>query len=105
MTEDSEKDFPPPAYELDEKTKAGLEKLHSEVSIIPADSKVSEFMPPFLKEFSKKAVVDWNYCTIEQTLKRFEQLCPEHRKFDSYRFWNALIRGGIQGVLYVADIE
>ncbi len=105
LTEKSEKGFPPPAYELDEKTAHELEKLHSEIHIIPADVPVSEFLPSFLKEYAEKNIVDWNYCTIKQTLQRFDKICPKHRKFDSYRFWNALIRGGIQGVLYVADIE
>jgi len=105
LTENSEKGFPPAAYVLDERTNAELEKLHSELNIIPADVPVSDFVPPFLKEFSKQGIKDWNYCTVEQTLKRFDILCPKHRKFDAYRFWKALIRGGIQGVLYAADSE
>lgn len=105
LTEPSEKGFPPAAYELDEKTKKAFDEYKEHLEIIPADSRVKPLMPAFLKEFAKTGAVDWNYCTIEQTLDRFDVLCPEHRKFDAYRFWKTLIRGGIQGVLYAADSE
>ena len=105
FSESSEKGFPPSAYQLDEKAYAELEKFRSELTVIPADAPVKPLMPDFLNKVALSDAVDWNYCTIEQTLDRFDRLCPKHKKMDSYVFWKALIRGGIQGVLYVAAIE
>ncbi|QTQ16069.1 ATP-grasp domain-containing protein [Treponema parvum] len=105
ISEISEEGFPPSAYELDEKTSAELKKHKDRLGSIPADMPLKSALPNFLKEFAKKGVKDWNYLTIEQTLERFDLLCPKHRKFDTFRFWTRLLRGGIQGVLYEADSE
>lgn len=46
---------------------------------------------------------DWNYLTALETARRFDLLVPVHPQLDGLKFWSALLKGGIQGAIYVSD--
>ena len=90
-TYDDEKDFPPSAF--GKLTQNQLEKIEG---TIPKDSKVQEFIPEIIKkDFSEK--IDWNYNTVLSTVQKFDILRPKHPELKMKDFWQALLRGGIQG--------
>ena len=97
-TRADESGFPPCAYP--ELSRLDWQKGLSET--ISENESVIEKCPPILLQSDEK---DWNHCTFQQTLERFERLCPAHSALDCKRFFAAAIRGGIQGALYVADTE
>ena len=76
-----------------------LENLH----IIPADKKSADYIPEVLKkaEYIKKQ--DWNYNTIVQTAQKFDQLRAKHPDLEAKKFWNCIMRSGIQGAVYYCD--
>lgn len=69
---------------------------------IPENANVFDYIPESLKS-ELETQKDWNYCTLKKTIEKFNQICPTHKELDGKRFWKAIIRGGIQGALYVAD--
>ena len=93
-----EENFPPSAF-----GKLATVLLDQIISPIPADSKVSEQIPKFLKKGEYKNLTDWNYNTIEQTVQKFDILRPKHPPLEAPEFWNALRRGGLQGAVYYSD--
>lgn len=96
--ESDEEKFPPSAF-----GKLAQVLLDEIISPIPADSKISEQIPDFLKKPEYKKLLDWNYNTIEETAVKFDLLRPKHPPFEAAKFWNALMRGGIQGAVYYSD--
>ena len=91
-----EKGFPPCAYP----SLLGL-KWHEEVKEkIREDESVISLCPSMFLSCKEE---DWNYNTVKQALELFDRLCPKHKEIDSVKFFEAMIRGGIQGCLYVAD--
>lgn len=78
------------AYELD---------CNSE-KIIPKDESVEKYIPT--KLFAFLEMRDWNNLTLLETVRKFDALCPNHADLHYKKFWTALMRGGIQGALYVA---
>lgn len=95
-----EKGFPYSAYALSAEEYSAFEKEIKGVASIKADEKVSECIPACLKN---KGIRDWNYRSIQQTLRMFDELCPTHKAMDAEKFWKYLLRGGIQAILYYAD--
>lgn len=92
-----EKGFPVSAFDI------SLEELvNSNEKCIqtPFNGKIPESLTSYAD--NKK---DWNHRTIRQTLEIFDALVPEKMTFDSKDFYNALVRGGIQGILYLADCQ
>ncbi|MBQ0051073.1 MAG: ATP-grasp domain-containing protein [Treponema sp.] len=71
-------------------------------TVIPANSPAKDCIPEILIPLAD-SLTDWNHCTLRQALEKFDKLCPEHRELDGGKFWSALLRGGIQGALYMAD--
>ncbi|MBQ9281214.1 MAG: ATP-grasp domain-containing protein [Treponema sp.] len=69
---------------------------------IPAKAKVIDFLPESLIPLAD-SLKDWNHRTLRKTLEKFDEICPEHGELDGKSFWQAVLRGGIQGALYVAD--
>ncbi len=98
---DEEKGFPYNAYEFTEEEFAKVEKINS-FFVIPKDSPCKEKIQELLdaETLSKK---DWNYRTISKTLDIFDNMCKKHPELKAKEFIQALIRGGIQGILYMAD--
>mgnify|MGYP002626722949 CR=1 FL=1 len=98
----SEKSFPPDAFKLNnEQTKALLTFAESN-PIFPKDSSAQDFFPEQLVQ-STSLVFDYNYRNIKETFKIFDTICPLHPALETKSFVKALIRGGIQGILYIAD--
>ncbi len=95
---ESEKGFPPFAYpNLSAKIKVFGDSVPP---VLEEGKKAVDWFIPELLDFEEE---DWNHCSIRQTLERFDTLCPNHKKIDSKTFLNAILRGGIQGALYIAD--
>ncbi|MCK9168907.1 MAG: ATP-grasp domain-containing protein [Treponema sp.] len=93
----NEKGFPPPAYIV----LCDTDKISG---IIPQGRLVSGVVPhELLTLFMSDDAEDWNYRTLRQTCALFDALCPDHPALDARSFWNAVVRGGIQGALYVSD--
>ena len=74
----------------------------SKVKNIPAKAKIAAYVPEEIKQVQKE-IQDWNLCTFEQAVKKFDDIFPEHGALDGKKFWKAALRGSIQGMLYVAD--
>ncbi|MBP3606813.1 MAG: ATP-grasp domain-containing protein [Treponema sp.] len=92
--ESDEKGFPPSAFDI---------QLTSEDFIdIPSNQPVEKFMSCSLEK-KCDLLKDWNHNTLRTVLQRFDLICPNHSKLDGKKFWSSVIRGSIQGALYVAD--
>ncbi len=88
-----EENFPPSAFDFPvDFTKVGM---------IPADSKVINFIPEEFNDQLCKAR-DWNHCSLQDVINRFDYFMPEHKELDGKAFWKACMRGSIQGMLYTA---
>ena len=97
-TQSDEESFPPDAFgKLTENQLAELEGTISE------NSNASETLPDFLNTKDYQQMIDWNFNTIEQTLKKFDILRPKHPQLNKKEFYKAIMRGGIQGAVYYSD--
>ncbi len=98
ISQNDEENFPPSAYgKLSEKE---LSTISGE---IPANKKVSDFIPEVLKTTEYINKLDWNFNTIQQTAKKFDELRSKHPALDARKFWSAILRGGIQAAVYISD--
>ena len=97
---DDEASFPPDAF--GKFTDSQKEEL-SKAAPVPADAKLSDFIPEVLQSAEYINKTDWNYNTIRQTAEKFDILRPKHPALDALRFWTAVLRGGIQAAVYVSD--
>ena len=95
-----EESFPPDAF--GKLSDSELEKIKNN-PVIPADSKVSDFIPEVLQTVEYINKKDWNYNTIRSTAEKFDILRSKHPELESERFWKAVMRGGIQAAVYVSD--
>ncbi len=95
---DDESGFPPSAFTLSPMTKVSF------FADVPEDSRTVDLIPEVLQPLAD-SVKDWNHCTLRKTLEKFDKICPVHKRLDGTKFWSAVLRGGIQGALYVADSE
>lgn len=93
-----EESFPPSAY-----GKLTEEQLNKITGTIPANKKVSDFIPNILKTAEYNNKQDWNFNTIEQTAGKFDELRRLHPELDAKTFWKAVMRGGIQAAVYISD--
>lgn len=89
-----EKGFPYSFYTLDKET---FEKFNREIENTEWNQ-----IPPCLRD-KAESLKDWNYRSIKETLELYKKYAGENVKISGKEFWSALIRGGIQGVLYIAD--
>ena len=90
---EDEEGFPPYAF-------PSLKDFKAKKAFIAENKSVMDYCP---EELLSSKEEDWNHSSVKQTLERFDTLCPKHKELDAEKFFNALIRGGIQGCLYVAD--
>ena len=97
---DDEEAFPPDAY--GKLKPEELEKLAA-AAPIPADSKVSNFIPDVLQSAEYINKMDWNYNTIRATAEKFDILRSKHPCLNQEKFWKAVMRGGIQAAVYLSD--
>lgn len=98
----AENGFPPDAFGLDGKTRAAFDAFLDSAPDLAPDRFVAEQLPPCLASVSD-SLCDWNGRTIIQTLRMFDFLVPVHGTYPGKVFWNSLVRGGIQGIMYVHD--
>ncbi len=97
-------EFPPSAFILPSKAVA---TLISECKGKTLSSTEEVKLPEIISEYAEN-IKDWNKRTIKNTLELFdgkngnEGLKPSFSKMPLDVFWTALLRGGIQGILYVA---
>jgi biotin carboxylase len=89
-------DFPPSAYSLS----VDFNKISG---TIPMNARISDTVPEELRTLLASGETDWNHRTFSMTCSLFDAVCPEHPELDAVTFWNAVIRGGIQGALYASD--
>lgn len=99
-TESDEQGFPVSAFTFSPNNSNSL--TVGEGTVIPENARVIDFLPESLIPLAD-SLKDWNHCTLRKTLEKFDELCPIHKEIDGVEFWRALLRGGIQGALYVAD--
>ena len=87
---------------LSDEQKNQLIQEEKKLGNIPKDSKVQDYIPEIIKkDFSKK--IDWNYNTIVSTAQKFDILRPKHPELNLEKFWQAILRGGIQAAVYFSD--
>lgn len=99
-TTDDEQLFPPDAYIPPQ----GGAFVINEACLkpLPFEGSILSVMPDELLPYLD-TIYDWNHRTLRHTIELFERLCPIRGTIQAGTFWNACIRGGIQGMLYVAD--
>ena len=102
VTKKSESRFPPDAFQIDAGTRKELDSYLKDAGIISEGEKTSAKIPVCLEKIADN-VKDWNHRSIRKTLEQFDSISPDHAAIDEKLFWNYLIRGGIQGILYVSD--
>ena len=98
VSEPDEQGFPPSAFE----SVSELENIDLSGEI-PENQSVLQDLPEGLEALLSRPQKDWNYLTAMETAVRFDLLVPVHRPLDKKRFWNALLRGGLQAAIYVSD--
>ncbi|MCM1320510.1 MAG: ATP-grasp domain-containing protein [Bacteroides sp.] len=100
--------FPPPAFRLPESDaenfSSWLKSAESAGTRLSASVPPEKQIPPMLFA-AASSLRDWNGRTMRQTLEQFSSFFPESGcgAFPAAAFWKALVRGGIQGILYIAD--
>ena len=98
-------EFPPSAFILPSKAVA---TLISECKGKTLSSTEEVKLPEIISEYAEN-IKDWNKRTIKNTLELFdgkngnERLKPSFSGMPLELFWTALLRGGIQGILYEAS--
>lgn len=100
ICECDEDKFPPSAFP--DVTKADFDSISG---TIDQGKKIEKSIPEVLKKSEYKDIRDWNYNTILESAKKFDLLRPKHKALDAKKFWQALIRGGIQAAVYVCDSQ
>lgn len=91
--------FPPDAYMLSGEQRAALEQFCCNVPKISMEKPMSEQIPSCLADCAD-TLKDWNHRTLRETLLLFDQMRPQHGEMASADFWDACMRGGLQGILY-----
>jgi hypothetical protein len=99
---DSEEGFPPDAYPINDSVRAMLYAALESAPPIPENTPVAPLTPRLLAPYLD-APPDWNARTLKQTLLAFDKLYPAHPEIPALEFWHAALRGGLQGILYIAD--
>ncbi|MCQ2247813.1 MAG: ATP-grasp domain-containing protein [Treponema sp.] len=95
-----EEGFPYCAFNLQKDEFNSLMAHAEELKVFKRGMKLSDCIPDFLR---KNELKDFNYRTFVQTAKTYDELCPDHGDLDAGKFFSALVRGGIQGILYLTD--
>lgn len=99
-SESDEEGFPVSAFTFSPKNFTSLSV--GEGTKIPENARAIDFLPETLIPLAD-SLKDWNHCTLRHTLEKFDEICPLHKELDGKAFWSAVLRGGIQGALYIAD--
>ena len=100
LQDDLETDFPPSAFSLPKDVYNEVKKL----PLILENLEIPQCLLPYAENLK-----DYNHRTIKQTLDIFKKIT----KFDinqkinfadfKINFWHGLLRGGLQGILYLYE--
>ncbi len=94
--------FPPEAFQLPKE----VERAFNFELDCESERKIGEFEPISNCVPNSLAscmeVRDWNYLSLGETIEKFDKMNINHGELNYKKFWLALIRGGIQGALYVS---
>lgn len=95
-----EKGFPPPAFSAFN----SIQELNLSGEI-PENSSVLKDAENFpqLKKLLLSDEKDWSYQTILEVLRRFDSVCKKHPPLQRKKFWSALLKGSLQGAIYISD--
>ena len=97
-TNDDEKGFPPSAFpEIPQNL---LENLSDTIN---ENQKISECIPAVFQEQKYRQMKDWSFNTLEQIAQKFDILRRNHPAFDARKFWQSVLRGGLQAAVYFSD--
>lgn len=98
-----EEGFPPMAYDVGESVIKQVKKLYG---VLGAKQRAVDCIPECLMPLAASDKRDFNCRKFMETLVLFDKLCAK-RNSDVERsaFWMAVLRGGVQGALYAANIE
>lgn len=98
----AEENFPPSAFDLPQEIgrKIVFELDCKNGLKIPEGEALENYIPPSLVQCLD--IKDFNHRSLQQTIAMFDKINPSHPELDYKRFWLALIRGGLQGALYVS---
>lgn len=94
--------FPPQAFELPR----DIEREFDFELDCESERKIGEFdlisnnVPDALSYCMD--LTDWNHLTLGETIEKFDKMNLNHGELNFKKFWLALVRGGIQGALYVS---
>ncbi len=99
-----EKGFPPSAFVFSETQRLVVNSFIREVPRIKKNESVLSGLKEKELDFAK-SVFDFNHRSLYASLLLFDEICPKHPELNSTLFWNSLLRGGIQGALYISDCE
>lgn len=94
--------FPPEAFQLPK----DVDRAFNFELDCESERKIGEFdlisnnVPSSLS--NSMSVKDWNHLTLRETIEKFDKMNLNHGELNYKKFWLALIRGGIQGALYVS---
>ena len=70
---------------------------------IKENQKISECIPVVLQEQHYQGMKDWSFNTLEQIAQKFDILRQKHPALDAKKFWQAVLRGGLQAAVYFSD--
>jgi biotin carboxylase len=94
--------FPPEAFQLSKE----VERAFNFELDCESERKIGEFdlisnnVPSSLSGCMD--LKDWNHISLSETIEKFDKMSLNHGELNYKKFWLALIRGGIQGALYVS---
>ena len=94
-------DFPPSAFEISDEDYAKIGSL-SDSAVYDTGKKWQKQIPSFLLKYTN-SLTDWNHKTIKDALNQFETYFGETVELPCKIFWKYLLRGSVQGLLYLAD--
>ena len=98
LSKSDEDNFPPDAF--GKLTENQVKELQGSIA---KDSPVCPELPAFFNTSEYQDLRDWNFNTIKESLEKFDILRPKHPELDKKDFFKALMRGGIQAIVYYSD--
>ena len=95
--------FPPDAYDIDVDISREFKNRSKEKKrFLKAGEKLIDFVPDSLAPYLDSAF-DWNHCSLRRTIEKFDKSNIFHADIEIEVLLKAILRGGIQGALYIAD--
>ena len=99
---EGERGFPPDAYALSDGQRKMVDAAIASVPRIEKDARVSALWGEQISDFADN-IRDFNHRSLSESLAAFDEVCSAHGELDAFVFWQRLLRGGLQGIIYYAD--